>query len=162
MEGELQTRVNVPVVLVNRECLYVIIAVLGVSILGCAGVLTYSFTNHAKLKRNAEEVRNYIASRAKVADQLSGGKQVTAANATNNRAATVKAVIPPVAGSGLVVEPALSAAKAASDNRSVNGTLAAMVNQEIPASHVGLQDLRQQDGAKTTDSSNITSCKRWD
>lgn len=69
MEPELQTQVNLPVVLINREGLYVIIAVLGVSILGCACVLTYSFTNYNKLKRNAEEVRNYIASRANVANR---------------------------------------------------------------------------------------------
>ncbi|KAH9360975.1 uncharacterized protein LOC144145306 [Haemaphysalis longicornis] len=72
MEPELQTQVNLPVVLINREGLYVIIAVLGVSILGCACVLTYSFTNYNKLKRNAEEVRNYIASRANVANQHGG------------------------------------------------------------------------------------------
>ncbi|KAL1431937.1 hypothetical protein MTO96_013731 [Rhipicephalus appendiculatus] len=129
MNTELQTRVNLPVVLVNREGLYVIFAVLGVSILGCAGVLTYSFTNYAKLKRNVEEVRSYIASRAKVADQLSGGKQVTAADVANNRPATVKAVVPPAAGNGLVVEPALSTAKAASENGSGNNTFAAMANQ---------------------------------
>lgn len=60
---------NLPVVLLNRDGLYVIIAVLGVSILGCACVLTYSFANYSKLKHNAEEVRNYIASRANVANQ---------------------------------------------------------------------------------------------
>lgn len=77
MEPELQTQVNLPVVLINREGLYVIIAVLGVSILGCACVLTYSFTNYHKLKSNAEEVRRYIASKAKVTD-LPGGKQPAA------------------------------------------------------------------------------------
>ncbi|KAH7969503.1 hypothetical protein HPB52_019064 [Rhipicephalus sanguineus] len=154
MEAELQTRVNLPVVLVNREGLYVIIAVLGVSILGCAGVLTYSFTNHAKLKRNAEEVRSYIASRVKAADQLSGGKQVTAAGAANARPTTIKAAIPLAAGNGLAVETLFSSAKAASENRSVNGTLAAVTNREISATHVGLEDLRKQSGANTSDSSN--------
>lgn len=72
MEPDLHTQVNLPVVLINREGLYVIIAVLGVSILGCACVLTYSFTNYNKLKRNAEEVRSYIASRASIANQHGG------------------------------------------------------------------------------------------
>ncbi|KAH7936477.1 hypothetical protein HPB49_000029 [Dermacentor silvarum] len=64
MEAELRAHVNLSVVLVNSEGLYVIIAVLGVSNLGRACVLTYSFTNYSRLKRNAEEVRNYIAAAA--------------------------------------------------------------------------------------------------
>ncbi|KAH7968434.1 hypothetical protein HPB52_008413 [Rhipicephalus sanguineus] len=159
MEEELQTRVNLPVVLVNREGLYVIIAVLGVSILGCAGVLTYSFTNYAKLKRNAEEVRSYIASRVKAADQLSGGKQVTAADVANHRPANVKVVIPPAAGNGLAAETLLSTAKAASENRSLNGKLAAVANQGISATHVGLMDLRQRNGAKASESSNTRTAR---
>lgn len=72
MDPELRTEVNLPIVIVNRESLYVIIAVLGISILGCACVLTYSFINYHKLKRNAEEVRSYIPARAKEADQHGG------------------------------------------------------------------------------------------
>ncbi|KAH6919804.1 hypothetical protein HPB50_029208 [Hyalomma asiaticum] len=78
MDGELRTRVNAPVILINREGLYVVIGVLGVSILGCVAVLTYSFTNYAKLKRNAEEVRGYMALRTKAAHQPSGDKQAAA------------------------------------------------------------------------------------
>ncbi|KAH9364066.1 hypothetical protein HPB48_010710 [Haemaphysalis longicornis] len=70
MEPELQARVNLQAqVLLNREGLYVIIVVLGASILGCVCVLTYSFLNYSKLKSNAAEVRNYIAAQAMVADQ---------------------------------------------------------------------------------------------
>lgn len=58
---------NLPVVLMNREDLYVIVAVLGVSLPGCACVLTYSFANYNRLKRNAEEMRQYIAARSSVA-----------------------------------------------------------------------------------------------
>ncbi|CAN8020563.1 unnamed protein product [Ixodes persulcatus] len=75
MEAGLHTQVSLPVVLINREGLYVIIAVLGVSILGCACVLTYSFTNYTKLKKNAEEVRNYISSKTKLAAQSGGGNK---------------------------------------------------------------------------------------
>ncbi|KAL1436111.1 hypothetical protein MTO96_010856 [Rhipicephalus appendiculatus] len=58
-------------VLINREGLYVIAAVLGVSTPGCACVLTYSFTkysftNYNELKRNAEEMRQYIPARSSV------------------------------------------------------------------------------------------------
>ncbi|KAH9384363.1 hypothetical protein HPB48_026370 [Haemaphysalis longicornis] len=72
MEPELQTQVNLPVVIINSEGLYVIITVLGVSLLGCACVLTYSFVNYRKLKSNAEDVRRYIASQAMAADQQHG------------------------------------------------------------------------------------------
>ncbi|KAL1467328.1 hypothetical protein MTO96_026211 [Rhipicephalus appendiculatus] len=137
MEAELQTRVNLPVVLVNREGLYVIIALLGVSILGCAGLLTYSFTNYAMLKQNAEEVRSYIASRIKAVDQLGGGKMVTAVDVVNSLPATAKAVILSVASYGLAVEPVLSRAKAASENRTVKGTLVALANQGFFAALVG-------------------------
>ncbi|KAH7936688.1 hypothetical protein HPB49_002650 [Dermacentor silvarum] len=82
MDPELRAHANLPAVLINRQGLYVIIAVLGVSILGCACVLTYSFTNYSRLKRNAEEVRNYIAASpggVKVAaDKMSGGRDQAA------------------------------------------------------------------------------------
>ncbi|XP_070395830.1 uncharacterized protein [Dermacentor albipictus] len=73
MEPELRAHVNLPVVPIypsppvleeapiNREGLYVIIAAAGVSNLGFACALTYSFTSYSRLKRNAEEVRQYIA-----------------------------------------------------------------------------------------------------
>ncbi|KAH7960714.1 hypothetical protein HPB49_022519 [Dermacentor silvarum] len=81
---ELRAHATLPVVLINRGGLYVIIAVLDVSILGCACVLTYSFTNYSRLKRNAEEVRNYIAASAGVAkvagDKKSLSKQPSAAD----------------------------------------------------------------------------------
>ncbi|KAH7938409.1 hypothetical protein HPB49_023184 [Dermacentor silvarum] len=86
MDPDLRAHINMPLVPINREGLYVIIAVPGVSILGCPCVLTYSFTNYSRLKRNAEEVRNYIAASsggAKVSvDQQSGSlsKQPSAAD----------------------------------------------------------------------------------
>ncbi|KAL3199501.1 hypothetical protein MRX96_013827 [Rhipicephalus microplus] len=55
MESELETRVSIPVVFVNRHDLFVIVAVLGVAILGCACVLGYSFSNFAMLKCNVEK-----------------------------------------------------------------------------------------------------------
>ncbi|KAL1478950.1 hypothetical protein MTO96_015944 [Rhipicephalus appendiculatus] len=95
MEPELQTQVNSPVVLMNREGLYAIVAVLGVSILGCACVLTYSFTNYSKMKRNAEEVRNYMASRAKLAHERSVAKQAGGSSkAADALSATDKASVP--------------------------------------------------------------------
>ncbi|KAL3199504.1 hypothetical protein MRX96_013830 [Rhipicephalus microplus] len=55
MESELETRVSIPVVFVNRRDLYVIVAVHGVGTRGCACVLGFSFSNLALLKHNAEE-----------------------------------------------------------------------------------------------------------
>ncbi|KAH8036948.1 hypothetical protein HPB51_007617 [Rhipicephalus microplus] len=72
MESELETRVSTPVVFVNCHDLYVIVAVLGVAILGCACVLAYSFSNFAMLIRNAEEVRSYITSRTNSTDPFGG------------------------------------------------------------------------------------------
>ncbi|KAH8036949.1 hypothetical protein HPB51_007618 [Rhipicephalus microplus] len=77
MESELDTRVSIPVVFVNRHDLYVIVAVLGVAILGCACVLGYSFSNFAILKRNAEEVRSYNASRTNSTDPFGGSNLST-------------------------------------------------------------------------------------
>lgn len=72
MDAELQPRVNFPAVLINRHDLCVVIAVLSMSILGCAGVLGYSFTNYGKLKRNAVDMRHYLGSHAQMARQRSG------------------------------------------------------------------------------------------
>ncbi|KAH6947818.1 hypothetical protein HPB50_021547 [Hyalomma asiaticum] len=95
MDPELQAQVNMPVVLMNREGLYAIVAVLGVSILGCACVLTYSFTNYSKMKRNAEEVRSYMESRAKLVQQHSGAKQAGGGfKVADAPSATDKASIP--------------------------------------------------------------------
>ncbi|KAL3228871.1 hypothetical protein MRX96_023768 [Rhipicephalus microplus] len=52
---------DVTLVLISRTGLHVIAAVLGVTILGCACALVYSFGNYNKLKKNVEDVRNYIA-----------------------------------------------------------------------------------------------------
>ncbi|KAL3194311.1 hypothetical protein MRX96_016438 [Rhipicephalus microplus] len=60
----------------NREGLYVIIAELEVSIPVFACVLTYSFANYTRSKRNAEDLRQYIASADGVdvtADQQNDG-----------------------------------------------------------------------------------------
>lgn len=95
MESELETRVNIPVVFVNRHDLYAIVVVLGIAILSCACVLGYSFSNFTQLKRNAEEVRNYIASRANSADQLGGSKQSARSFRMNDgRTDAVKAPFP--------------------------------------------------------------------
>ncbi|KAL3224359.1 hypothetical protein MRX96_026623 [Rhipicephalus microplus] len=72
MESELETGVSIPDVFVNRRDLYVIVAVLGVATLGCACVLGYLFCNFALMKRNAEEVRSYIASRTNSTDPFGG------------------------------------------------------------------------------------------
>ncbi|KAH7947491.1 hypothetical protein HPB52_012365 [Rhipicephalus sanguineus] len=83
MYPDLRAQVNVPAVLINRAVLYVIIAVLSVPIPVCACVLTYSFANNTRLKRNAEEMRQYIASSfggAEVgADELGGSRDQPAA-----------------------------------------------------------------------------------
>ncbi|KAL3204048.1 hypothetical protein MRX96_041411 [Rhipicephalus microplus] len=51
MERELEIRVNLPVVRVNRGGLYVIIAVLGIVIIASLSVTGYSLHNYAMLKR---------------------------------------------------------------------------------------------------------------
>ncbi|KAL3208063.1 hypothetical protein MRX96_009661 [Rhipicephalus microplus] len=76
-ESELETRVSIPVVFVKRRDLHVIVAALGVAILGCACVLVYSFSNFTTLKQNAEELRSYIASRTNSTDPLGGDNPST-------------------------------------------------------------------------------------
>lgn len=90
MEPGMETRVSIPVVLVNRQELYAIVAVLGIAILGCVCVLGFSYSNFAKLKRNADEVRDYIAShppnpnRAQSAYQRGDGNQSTVEPGTSD------------------------------------------------------------------------------
>ncbi|KAK8775327.1 hypothetical protein V5799_031326 [Amblyomma americanum] len=83
--SELDAEISVPVVLISRDSLYVIVAVLSASVLGCVAVLAYSFTNYNNLRQNAEEVGNYIASLAKAAELKSGygGAGQRAAGAMN-------------------------------------------------------------------------------
>lgn len=155
MEAELQTRVNLPVVLVNREGLYVIVAVLGVSILGCAGVLTYSFTNYAKLKRNADEARAYIASRVNAAAQISGGKQaaadgVSVVTSAGDRTATVEAMVPPAAGSDRAVE--LSTSVGASERSRVDATFAAVASRKVSVTEVETPDSRRLNEVTSSES----------
>ncbi|XP_049526675.1 uncharacterized protein LOC125946755 [Dermacentor silvarum] len=141
MEPEVQARVGLPVVLVNRDGLYVIIAVLGVSILGCACVLTYSLGNYGKLMKYAEEVRNYIFHRDTKAavKEHSGGKQTTAAGDTRPsdvRSVTVQIPTPNASANGPRVDagPSLGAGPTNSDNaslvRSVNDTFVVSAKQE--------------------------------
>ncbi|KAK8758539.1 hypothetical protein V5799_034418 [Amblyomma americanum] len=133
MERELQAQFNLPVVLVSRDGLYVILAVLGASILACACVLAYSFNNYNQLKRNAEEARKYIASRAKVADQ-----QKSAAGRKGAASASVKqASMPALQGAGN--------ANTRAANRSDNSTL--QVANRTPFTEV---PRRAEDAARST------------
>ncbi|KAK8764142.1 hypothetical protein V5799_033248 [Amblyomma americanum] len=98
MDAELQALVNLPVVLVHRKDLYVIVAVLSVSILGCACVLGYSFTNNARLKSSAEMLRAYIASKEKEKEPPRSGDDAkptaNAGGAADRHPATVKQPVP--------------------------------------------------------------------
>ncbi|KAL1467329.1 hypothetical protein MTO96_026212 [Rhipicephalus appendiculatus] len=147
MDAELQTSVNLPVVLINRKGLYVIIAVLGVSILGCVGVLTYSFTNYAKLKRNVEEVRSYIASRAKASDWPIGDKQAAAGavavSSVDHRSVSVKAVVQLAAGSDKqVVNSGMPTSGDIPEGRGVNDTFTIVARQEISVTEAAGQHFR--------------------
>ncbi|KAH7954611.1 hypothetical protein HPB49_020126 [Dermacentor silvarum] len=156
MDAEIQTRVNLPVVLINREGLFVIIAVLVISILGCAGVLTYSFSNYTKLKRNAEDVRGYIVSRVKAADQLGGDKQAadgaSGVTSADDRLATANVMSAPAAASDHVADTGLSTSIGVSEGRSINDTIAVTARQEISA---GGLDSRLSDTVQGDDSSNV-------
>ncbi|KAH7942151.1 hypothetical protein HPB49_021250 [Dermacentor silvarum] len=131
MEPQMQARFSLPVVVINREGLYVIIAVLGVSILGCACVLAYSLGNYGKLKKNAEEVRNYIAHRGikATAGEHGGGEQTAAGvDAATSDAHSVTARTPVGAGSSLGAGQNTSAF--VSVVRSVSDTFVVAAKQE--------------------------------
>ncbi|KAL1435196.1 hypothetical protein MTO96_011120 [Rhipicephalus appendiculatus] len=89
---------DVTVVLISRKGLHVIVAVLGVTILGCACAVAYSFGNYSKLKKNVEDVRNYIASRRvqEGAEHFLPGE----VGMDKTRSATSKAAMPAVPGNG--------------------------------------------------------------
>ncbi|KAH6926916.1 hypothetical protein HPB50_023532 [Hyalomma asiaticum] len=75
-------RASLPVVLVNREGMYAVVAVLGVSIPGCAGVPAFSVGNYGKLATNADEVRDYNVHRGgkAVSDDLNGAWEMATAS----------------------------------------------------------------------------------
>ncbi|KAL3193625.1 hypothetical protein MRX96_016971 [Rhipicephalus microplus] len=56
MERDLQARVNLPVVRVNRGGLYAIVAALGIVIVSSLSMTAYSLHNYAMLKRHAQAV----------------------------------------------------------------------------------------------------------
>lgn len=66
--AELRTQTTPGVATINHESLYRIVAVLGVSILGCACVLTYSVCKYSNLKKNVDEARQCIAFRGAEVD----------------------------------------------------------------------------------------------
>ncbi|KAK8756965.1 hypothetical protein V5799_000329 [Amblyomma americanum] len=86
MDPELQTLVKLPVVLVSRKELYSIITVLGLTVLGCACVLGYSFAHCGELDHGVEKLRIYITSGDKMAER----RPADAGGAVGNRSTTVK------------------------------------------------------------------------
>ncbi|XP_077520391.1 uncharacterized protein LOC144130332 [Amblyomma americanum] len=134
MEPEPPPPGNLPTVLVSRGSLYVIVAVMGLSVLGCVCALAYSLANYARLKQNAEEARRYIASRAKAADLQHSGSSWTGA-AAHARSTTVKMALAsetPAAGNN----PGGLGARAPNKRRmapgrTVNGTVSDVVAEQV-------------------------------
>ncbi|XP_064457024.1 uncharacterized protein LOC135367841 [Ornithodoros turicata] len=137
MEPEPEPQVNSPAVLINSEGLYVIIAVLGVSILGCACVLTYSFTNYNKLKKNAEEVRNFIASRTKLNEIAGAGSKEQLKRQQPAEHVKAPSPIPPASVVNIERQPGASATVS-------NKTYALVDRQEAPVGSE--QQLSSRDG----------------
>ncbi|KAH6926914.1 hypothetical protein HPB50_023530 [Hyalomma asiaticum] len=141
MDPEVDARANVPVVLINRDGLYVIIAVLGVSILGCACVLAYSLGNYDKLKKNAAEIRSYVGHHgSKAAEaQHSGGKDTAAAGnivvKSDVRSVTTDTLVSMAPENGSQIGPSFVAGRNASDFasvvRSVSNTFAVAAKQRV-------------------------------
>ncbi|KAL1471937.1 hypothetical protein MTO96_023408 [Rhipicephalus appendiculatus] len=132
MESEFETRVNFPVVRVNRGGLYAIVAVLGIIILACLSVLAYSFRNYAMLKRNAEDMRQFIASRTNMTGQL--GSDTSAADGAGDRLPhSLKSPGPAAAMPGVIAETKLGTRAKKKRTflvQSVNGTLVMIARQE--------------------------------
>ncbi|KAH7971595.1 hypothetical protein HPB52_000338 [Rhipicephalus sanguineus] len=159
MEPEVQARANLPVVLVNREGLYVIIGVMSASILGCACVLAYSLSNYDKLRKNAEEVRNYIAhhgSRAPVREHSGGEYSAAAGGVGTSDARSVTIDTPNAMASAnesrIGADPSLGAGRNTSDFasvvRSVSDTFAVAAKQVsgADASEAQLSNAASSDG----------------
>ncbi|KAK8775826.1 hypothetical protein V5799_030824 [Amblyomma americanum] len=142
--SELDAEISVPVVLVSRDSLYVIVAVLSASVLGCVTVLAYSFTNYNNLRQNAEEVRNYIASRAKAAEQKQSGYDGAGQRAAGGLSAAMNAPVPAAsaAGNQNVGMPrggGVLFTEAAKDK------LAEVARQEVPSAENLVPDAQHQD-----------------
>ncbi|KAK8768766.1 hypothetical protein V5799_014769 [Amblyomma americanum] len=89
MDVEPQAQVDRSVVLVNRKTMFTIIAVLGVTMLGCACALAFSLSNYNILKRNDADVRSYRASLTKASIWENGNDSA----ASDTRCTTTGALV---------------------------------------------------------------------
>ncbi|KAL1435198.1 hypothetical protein MTO96_011122 [Rhipicephalus appendiculatus] len=162
MEPDVQARANLPVVLVNRDGLYVIIGVMSASILGCACVLAYSLSNYGNLRKNAEEVRNFIAqhgSKAAVGEHSGGEYSAPAAaggvGTIDARSVTIDNPMASANGSRIGAGPSLGVGRNTSDIasavRSVSDTFAVAAKQKVSGAEVSEAQLSI---AATSDSGN--------
>ncbi|KAH7982585.1 hypothetical protein HPB52_005774 [Rhipicephalus sanguineus] len=151
MESELETRVNLPVVQVNRGGLYAVVAVLGIVILACVCVLAYSFSNYAMLKRNAEEMRLYIASRTNMTGQLGGDKPAADGDtAGDGHPPSLKSLEPAAAMPRIILGSGLGKRAKKSHPflvKSANGTLVMTARQEAFVATAYTQRLGASRGA---------------
>lgn len=157
MESELETRVNFPVVRVTRWVLYIIVAVLGILILAGVCVLTYSFSNYVILKRNAEELRLYIASQAKVAGQHRGDKHAADGTAVgDHRLPSLKLPVPAAAGTGRINKSNAFVARTGS------GSLALTARQvgSVMASNTQRPDARRGTGGGKTPAAVVAATSK--
>lgn len=127
MESDLETRVNFPAVRVNRAGMYAVVAVLGIVILSCVGVLGYSFSNYALLKRNAEEMRQYVVSQTNASGQNGGGKRAAVGD---HQPRFMKSPNPAAAMGGIVAVRELGAT--GQKIQSANNNVAVIAKQEAP------------------------------
>ncbi|KAK8761452.1 hypothetical protein V5799_027279 [Amblyomma americanum] len=153
MEPEVQQEVNRPVLLINRAGLYVILAVLAVSILGCLCVLGYSFTNHEKLKRNAEEVRNFIASQTKTAERRQG---VSAASVGNASSTTTTKAAASAAAPAYQPKVGVGAPFGVTASKSAGDAYALVARQEAAAASSTTAASAQRQDVVTRSSTNQT------
>ncbi|KAL3193649.1 hypothetical protein MRX96_016992 [Rhipicephalus microplus] len=128
MERDLEAWVNLPVVRINRGGLYVIVAALGMLIVASLSMTGYSLHNYAMLKRHAEDLRHYIASRTNMTG-LSGNDTPAAGQAVDHLRRTLKSLGP------IAVMPGLKPATPVKNKRtfvvqSINGTLVMIARQQ--------------------------------
>ncbi|KAK8770546.1 hypothetical protein V5799_012987 [Amblyomma americanum] len=142
--SELDAEISVPVVLVSRDSLYVIVAVLSASVLGCVAVLAYSFTNYNNLRQNAEEVRNYIASLAKAAELKKSGYGGAGQRAAGGLSATMNAPVPAASAAGSQ-NVGMPRGGGVLFNEAAKDKLAEVARQEVSSAENLVPDAQHQD-----------------
>ncbi|KAL3193650.1 hypothetical protein MRX96_016993 [Rhipicephalus microplus] len=156
MERDHEARVHLPVVRVNRGGLYGIVAALGIVIVASLSMAGYSLHNYAKLKRHAEDLRHYIASRTNMSG-LSENDTPASGDAVDHLRRPLKSLGP------TAVMPGLKLATPVKNKRtfvvqSINGTFIMIARQQERQTNQN-PSARRGAGGESTPAAGVVASK---